>query len=76
MPTLDETGKVHGELPDPKDFEKYDKDELQKLADELQKSVAERIRKTEELGSDKGHGERQGDEQNLQKYLNKYLNRK
>ena len=73
LPSLDATGKVHGDLIDPKDFSKYSPDELKQLNKELKQSVQQRIKKTSELGSDKGHGQRQGAEQDLIKSIEKYL---
>ncbi|MEO0600558.1 MAG: hypothetical protein AAF211_03925, partial [Myxococcota bacterium] len=43
------------------------------LRDDLGQSVQERIRKTTELGSDPGHGERQAAEQQLIKQIEKVL---
>jgi len=37
--TLDDTGKVHGDLPKPKDLDKYSKEELEKLREDLNKNV-------------------------------------
>ena len=73
LPSLDATGKVHGDLIDPKDFSKYSPDELKQLSKELTQSVQQRIKKTSELGRDRGHGQRQGAEQDLIKSIQKYL---
>lgn len=73
LPSLDATGKVHGDLIDPKDFSKYSPDELKQLSKELTQSVQQRIKKTSELGRDRGHGQRQGAEQDLIKSIEKYL---
>ncbi|MCG8462174.1 MAG: RHS repeat-associated core domain-containing protein, partial [Holophagales bacterium] len=73
LPRLDSTGKVHGELPRPKDFPDYEVDNLRQLHEELQVSVWERIRKTEELGRHRPHGQRQGAEQDLTLDLERYL---
>ncbi|PPC89003.1 MAG: hypothetical protein CTY35_15635, partial [Methylotenera sp.] len=73
LPALDSTGKVHGELPLPEDLEKYDKDDLENLKNELKQSVKERIRKTTEMGRDRNHGQRQGAEQDLIKAIEKHL---
>ena len=73
LPALDETGKVHGELPRPQDLGKYPSDDLRKLQDELKQSVAERINKNAELGYDPAHGQRQAAEQQLIKSIEKYL---
>jgi hypothetical protein len=66
---LDRTGKVHGELPRPKDLKNYSREELSQLKGELDKSVQQRIRKNIELGSDKPHGQRQAAEQQLIKSI-------
>jgi len=73
LPTLDATGKVHGQLPDAKDLDRYAPEDLEQLSEELQKSVQERIRKANEMGSDKSHGERQADEQQLIRQIEKNL---
>jgi RHS repeat-associated protein len=73
LPALDSTGKVHGELPHPKDLEKYDKDDLENLKNELKQSVKEHIRKTTEMGRDRNHGQREGAEQELIKAIEKHL---
>ncbi|MEW4451991.1 RHS repeat-associated core domain-containing protein [Bremerella sp. JC817] len=73
LPSLDGTGKVHGELPHPKDLSKFDADELELLAEQLRKSVGERIRKTIEKGADPGHSDRITAEQDLIKSIEKYL---
>jgi len=39
LPTLDNTGKVHGDLPDPNDFNKVPKDKLKEFLKDLVKSV-------------------------------------
>jgi len=73
LPALDSTGKVHGELPRPKDLGDYEVEDLQQLRDELGQSVKERIRKNSELGPKGGHGERQAAEQDLIKSIDKHL---
>jgi len=73
LPALDSTGKVHGRLPRVEDLGRYDPDELRQLSKELQESVQERIRKTTELGRDKGHGSRQAAEQQLIKAIERHL---
>jgi RHS repeat-associated protein len=73
LPVLDATGKVHGLLPKPKDFDNYSKEELQILLDELKQSVQKRIDVTSKIGRDRAHGQRQGAEQDLIKSLEKYL---
>ena len=73
LPSLDSTGKVHGDLPHPKDFGKYSPEDLRRVQDELRQSVQERIRKTDELGRHRPHGQRQGAEQDLIDAIGKYL---
>lgn len=73
LPKLDGSGKVHGNLPKDVDLDKYDKEDLEILHDELRKSIQQRIKVTSRLGRDKGHGERQADEQNLYHHLHKKL---
>lgn len=65
LPVRDSSGKVHGTLPTPEQLRDYTSEELEDFQDELQGSVEERIRKNEELGPDKAHGERQAAEQDL-----------
>lgn len=73
LPTLDRTGKVHGELPRPADLGKYDVDELQVLLDQLRQSVPKRIEVTTAKGRDRQHGQRQGAEQDLITAIEKHL---
>ena len=73
LPSRDSTGKVHGKLPTPQELEYYDSEELEQFKDELIGSIEERIRKTIELGSDRGHGQRQGVEQDLVRSIEKVL---
>jgi hypothetical protein len=73
LPALDSTGKVHGELPKPKDLKNYTREELEQLRDELKPSVQKRIEVTEQMGRDKAHGQRQGAEQDLIKSIEKHL---
>ena len=73
LPTIDATGKVHGKLPETKDFPKYSKDDLRQLLKELKQSVQKRIEVTTKLGRDRAHGQRQGAEQDLIKSLEKFL---
>lgn len=73
LPTLDATGKVHGDLPKVKDLANYSKEELQTLLGELKQSVKKRIKVTSKMGRDRAHGQRQGAEQDLIKSLEKYL---
>ena len=73
LPVFDATGKVHGKILNPKDFDNFSKVELQILHKDLSKSVNQRIRKNKELGYDRAHWVRQSDEQNLIKQLEKYF---
>lgn len=73
LPTIDATGKVHGELPKVKDLNKYSKEQLETLQKELKESVQKRIEVTSKLGRDKAHGQRQGAEQDLIKAIEKHL---
>jgi len=73
LPRLDATGKVHGDLPHPKDLNEYHPEDLRQLADELRQSVRERIRKNSELGPSGNHGLRQAQEQDLIKSIEKHL---
>ena len=73
LPSRDTTGKVHGDLPKAEDIERYSAEELEHFRTELEHSVDERIRKTVQLGSEKGRGERQAAEQALIQRINKCL---
>ena len=73
LPALDSTGKVHGELPRPRDLRNYSREDLLQLRDELRQSVQKRIEVTTQLGRDKAHGQRQGAEQALIKSIEKLL---
>lgn len=73
LPVRDSSGKVHGILPTPEQLRDYDSDELEDFAEELEQSIEERIRKTNELGSDKAHGERQNAEQETKASIDKIL---
>jgi hypothetical protein len=80
LPSLDSTGKVHGDLPKSKDLNRYSNDELIILRDELKQSVQERIRKnTEYMIKDgpprekRGHQERQNQEQELIQQIDRHL---
>lgn len=73
LPSIDSTGKVHGELPSLKDCCEYDPDDLRILLGELEQSVRERIRKNIQLGNHKPHGQRQAAEQDLTHRIKKCL---
>jgi hypothetical protein len=73
LPVLDTTGKVHGELPRPKELGQYRPEDLRQLKEELRQSVQKRIQKNVEKGSDLGHGQRQAAEQQLIKSIEKFL---
>jgi hypothetical protein len=70
---LDATGKVHGPLPNPNDLAQYHPEDLEKLLQELEQSVQERISKTAQLGSDPQHAARQAQEQQLIEALGRHL---
>src|SRR5262249_13436795 len=57
LPSLDRTGKVHGELPTAGELGRYSPEDLRYLQQELMQSVPQRIQKTIELGPDKAHGD-------------------
>jgi len=73
LPSLDSTGKVHGDLPKPQDLKGYAAEDLVRFRDDLARSVEERIRKNIELGPQGGHGRRQGEEQDLIASIDKLL---
>jgi RHS repeat-associated protein len=73
LPSLDRTGKVHGDLPRAQDLKKILREDLQILSGELKTSVRTRIQKNKDLGHDKAHAERQGAEQRLIRQIDKYL---
>jgi hypothetical protein len=72
---LDETGTVHGPLPDAADLGEYNREDLEILMEELQQSVQMRIYNSVDLGSDLQHGYRIGQEQDLINSIIKYLAR-
>jgi RHS repeat-associated protein len=73
---LDSTGKVHGEsLPKAKDFDRYSREDLEQLLDELKEGVQKRIEVTSDKGRERNHGQRQGKEQKLIKQLEKVLSK-
>jgi hypothetical protein len=73
LPSLDASGKLHGAVPRPEDFDKYTREELEQLLADAKQSVPERIRKTTLLGRDRAHGQRQAAEQQLITQLERYL---
>jgi len=79
LPTIDATGKVHGDLPKIEDLKKYPKDDLLQFLNDLKRSVRQRIRATIEHGADadnlqnRSHGQRQAQEQSLIKAIQKAL---
>jgi hypothetical protein len=79
LPTLDSTGRVHGEhgrwLPQPQDFRNYDIGELERLLEDLRESVQNRRQNIDDLGYDEGHGQRLRDEQRTMRDLERYLDR-
>jgi RHS repeat-associated protein len=72
-PVLDRSGKMHGALPRAADLGSYRADDLRHWLQGLRQSVQERIRRTAELGSDKGHALRQAEEQELIRRIETYL---
>jgi len=73
IPSLDNTGKVHGDLPSPEDLKKYSKEELEQLKTELEQSVKQRQKVNNDLGPDPGHGKRLQQEYQLIKDITKRL---
>jgi len=73
LPSIDATGKVHGELPRIKDLRKYDPEDLEQLLHELRRSVKERLRKTIQAGHDPAHGERMTAEHDLIEAIAQHL---
>ena len=70
---LDSTGKVHNDLPKVEDLDQYDREELERLLEELRVSVQTRIQATVRLGANAGHNARLAEEQQLIKSLEKFL---
>lgn len=60
-----------GTDPRDKDLNKYPREDLERLRDELKQSVQEGIKVTVKDGPDKAHGQRQGEEQDLIKSIEK-----
>jgi RHS repeat-associated protein len=73
LPSIDATGKVHGQLPKVNELSKFSDDELRVLQGQLRQSVPTRIRTIIELGPDKAHGQRLAAEQELLRQIEKYL---
>jgi hypothetical protein len=79
LPALDGTGKVHGELPNINDLNRYSDEALEILCDELKQSVQTRIQTTSQVGDmfsdiqNRSHGQRQEAEQSLVRAIEKYL---
>lgn len=73
LPGLDQTGKVHGQLPQRNDLGRVSTDDLKQLNGDLRKSVQERHRTNAELGSDPGHDKRITEEQRLLQAIAKEL---
>jgi hypothetical protein len=73
LPSLDSTGKVHGDLPKAEDLGRYSGEELTQLQQELRQSVKKRIEVTNRLGPEKKHGERQAAEQQLIRQIDRHL---
>jgi len=73
LPTLDNTGKVHGDLPDPNDMKKFPKDKLKQFLRDLKKSVERRQSLNRSLGVDPGHATRVAQESRLIRVVTKIL---
>ena len=73
LPTLDNTGKVHGELPDPNDMKKFPKDKLKQFLRDLKQSVQRRQSLNKSLGVDPGHATRVAEETRLIRVITKIL---
>lgn len=71
--TVDQTGKAHKQLPARAQLASLPSDELRALKTELEASVAQRIVKNVEHGSDAGHAARQANEQSIIKLIEKIL---
>ena len=69
IPSLDGTGKVHGELPGRSTWSKYSKEDLRVLLSDLKKSVKTRTRVNNMKGVDYGHSKRLSDEHQLIKEI-------
>jgi RHS repeat-associated protein len=73
LPTIDNTGKVHGELPDPNDMKKFPKDKLRQFLRDLKRSIQQRQSLNKSLGVDPGHATRVQQEETLIRVITKIL---
>jgi hypothetical protein len=73
---IDNTGKMHGDLPDIKDLKQLDSQTLADFRDDLKTSLKERKRVSKDLGADAGHSRRENAESDLAKQLDKHLGNK
>jgi hypothetical protein len=73
LPTIDNTGKVHGQLPDPNDMNKFPKDKLKQFLRDLIQSVQQRQFLNDTLGVDVGHATRIQQERTLIRVITKIL---
>ncbi|MEP0068940.1 RHS repeat-associated core domain-containing protein [Pyruvatibacter sp.] len=73
LPQLDDSRKLHGDLPHIKDLRGLDRNTLTDLRDDLRSSLRERRRVTKELGADAGHSRQEAEEGNLLRSLDKLL---
>ena len=73
LPTIDSTGRVHGDVPPPEDLKNHSSEDLKALRDALSDSVQERIENAVDFGRDLPHGQRQGTEQQTIRNIDKIL---
>jgi hypothetical protein len=69
----DGSGKVHGQLPTPKDIQSWKKADLEQSAEELEKSIAARKAEQVRLGEEAVHRARITKEEDLLRAINKRL---
>jgi len=70
---LDETGKMHGDLPNIDDLKQLDNQTLSDFRDDLNTSLVKRKQVSKDLGADAGHSRRENAEADLTKQLDKHL---
>jgi len=76
VPAKDDTGKLHGTLPTRKQWEKYDRSDLEQLLLDIDDSVEERARMKSthpDLSKLPTHTKRLNDELELHRDIKKYL---
>ena len=73
LPKLDNTGKMHGKLPELKDLKKFDKQTLRDLRSDLNASLKTRKRVSKDRGPDAAHSRRETDEANVVRKIDKLL---